>query len=172
MNCEDVSKELISYLDGRASSTEQQRIEEHLAGCAACQVRAEELRKVWSALEEVPAVEPSFGFDARVRQRIAAEPRPRWFTAFVPHPRLALSAALLVALAILVARAPSRHSGTTAPLASTQQEDFNAIKDLGVLEDYDVVTKFDALSELQPAAAPQPEPSQPGRHTSDNDGGV
>jgi anti-sigma factor RsiW len=150
MNCEAISRELIAYLDHRASSAERQRVEDHLAGCVACQARAEEFRKLWNALDEVPAIEPSFGFDARVRQRIAVEPRPRWFTWFVPQPRLALSAALLVALAILLARAPSRHAGTTATVASTQQEDFNAIKDLGVLEDYDVVTKLDALSELPP----------------------
>jgi anti-sigma factor RsiW len=172
MNCEDVSKELTSYLDQCASSAERQEIEEHLAKCAECRTRAEEFRKVWSALEEVPAVEPSFGFDARLRQRIAAEPRRRWFTGFVPQPRLALAAALLVALAILVARAPSRHPGTAATVATTQQQDFNAIKDLGVLEDYDVLMKFDALSELQPIARPQSDRTQPGPQTGHNDGGV
>ena len=172
MNCKQISKALISYLDQRASSAERQRVEEHLAGCAACQARAEEFRKLWSALDEVPAVEPSFGFDARVRQRIAAEPRPRWFAGLVPQPRLALAAALLVALCVLVAKVPHRHPGVPGTLASTQQEDFNAIEDLGVLEDYDVVTKLDALSELPPIAAPQPEQSQPGQHTSHNDGGV
>lgn len=172
MNCEDISKELIAYLDHRASSAERQSVEEHLAGCAACQMRAEEFRKLWSVLDEVPAIEPSFGFDARVRQRIAAEPRPKWFAWFVPQLRLALSAALLIALAILVAKVPSRHPGTAGTTASTQQEDFNAIKDLGVLEDYDVVTKLDALSELPPVAAPQPEQPQQGQHSSHDDGGM
>ena len=75
MKCEEVSKELIAYLDRRANSAERREVEEHLAGCAACRTRAEEFRRVWSVLDELPAIEPSFGFDARVRQRVAAEPQ-------------------------------------------------------------------------------------------------
>jgi anti-sigma factor RsiW len=172
MNCEDISKGLIAYLDHRASSAERQIVEEHLAGCAACRTRAEEFRKLRGVLDEAPAIEPSFGFDARVRQRIAAEPQRRWFLSFVPQPRLAVSAALLVALAILVARAPSRHSGMAGTVAPSQQGDFNAIKDLGVLEDYDVVTKLDVLSELPPVATPQREQPEQGQHAGHGDGGV
>lgn len=172
MNCEQISKELIAYLDRRANPAERQSVEEHLAGCVACRTRAEEFRKLWSVLDEMPAVEPSFSFDARLRQRIATEPRPRWFASFVPQPRLALSAALLVALAILVAKTPSRHPGVTGTVASTQQEDFNAIKDLGVLEDYDVVTKLDALSELPPTTEPQAEAPQQRQHSGRDNGGM
>jgi anti-sigma factor RsiW len=172
MNCEEISKELIAYLDHRASSAERQSVEEHLAGCAACRTRAEEFRNLWNVLDEMPTVEPSFGFDARVRQRIAAEPRPGWLAWFVPQPRLALSAALLVALAILVAKVPSRHPGVTGTVAATQQEDFNAIKDLGVLEDYDVVTKLDALSELPATTVPQADQPQQGQHSGRDNGGM
>ena len=97
MKCEEVSKELIGYLDRRANSAERRQVEEHLLECAACRTRAEEFRNVWSVLEEVPAIEPSFGFDARVRQRVAAEPQRRWFSWFVPQPRLAFSVAVLSA---------------------------------------------------------------------------
>jgi anti-sigma factor RsiW len=172
MKCEEISKELIAYLDHRANSAERQSVEEHLAGCAACRTRTEEFRKLWGVLDEMPAIEPSFGFDARVRQRIAAEPRRSWFAWFVPQPRLALSAALLVALAILVAKLPASHPGVAGTAASAQQEDFNAIKDLGVLEDYDVVTKLDALSELPPIAAPQPAQPQPGQQSGHDNGGM
>ena len=98
MKCEEVEKGIIAYLDRRASSAERRDVEEHFASCAACRMRAEEFRKVWSVLEEMPTVEPSFGFDARVRQRVAAEPQRGWFDWFVPQARLAFSAALLVAL--------------------------------------------------------------------------
>jgi anti-sigma factor RsiW len=163
MKCEDVSKELIAYLDGRASSAEREKVEGHLAGCAACRSRAEEMRKVSMLLGEVPAIEPSFGFDARVRQRVAAEPRRGWFGRLVPAPRPAFAVALLIALTVLVAKLPSNRApvGTTATAsAQEQEEDFNAIKNLGVLENYDVLTKFDALAEApatssQPAGKPQ-----------------
>src|SRR6202046_5969869 len=97
MKCEDVSRELIPYLDRRANSADRHEIEEHLAACSACHARAEELRRLWSVLDEVPVVEPSLGFDARMRARITEEPRPRWFRWFVPQPRLALAMALPVA---------------------------------------------------------------------------
>ncbi|HTR46233.1 MAG TPA: zf-HC2 domain-containing protein [Verrucomicrobiae bacterium] len=163
MKCEDVSKGLIAYLDRRTDSAERHEIEEHLAHCADCRARAGEFRGVWSAMDELPAVEPSFGFDARVRQRIAAEPQRAWFRWLVPQPRLAFAAALLVVLAVWVAQRPgnSGNAGIPGPTAAATEQDFNAIKDLGVLENYDVVTKMDALSELVPTAAQQPEKPQP-----------
>jgi hypothetical protein len=118
-------------------------------------------------MDELPAVEPSFGFDARVRQRVTAEPHRRWFEFFVPQPRLALSIGLLIALMVLVMKLPLRNPGTTVTTTATQQEDFNAIKNLGVLEDYDVVTKMDALAELTPAAAQAEQSPQNGAASND-----
>lgn len=164
MKCEDVSNELVLYLDGKSKFADCQEIEQHLAGCAACQARAEEFRKVWVTLDELPAVEPSFGFDARVRQRIAAEPQRRWFEWLVPQPRLAFSAALLIALCVWLIKMPANRLGTDSSTA-LQQEDFNAIQNLGVLENYDVVTKMDALSQLIPETSDQgsqPEQGHPG----------
>jgi len=163
MKCEDVSNNLIAYLDMRMDSAERREMEEHLAGCAACRARADEFRQIWKVMDELPAIEPSLGFDARMRQRVAAEPRRTWLRWIVPQPRLALAAVLLIALTVWVAKLPSNKTGPAAPNATTasSEQDFNAIKDLGVLENYDVVTKMDALSELVPAAAQQPEKPQP-----------
>jgi anti-sigma factor RsiW len=169
MKCEEVSKGLIAYLDGRADSASRHEIEQHMAGCASCRARAEEFRGIWSVMEEVPAIEPSFGFDARLRQRVAAEPKPGWFAWFAPQARLAFAAVLLMALTVWVAKRPTVNpsnpaAGNAISAASTEQ-DFNAIKDLGVLENYDVVTNMDALSELvpagnQPSQTPDDEQSQ------------
>ncbi len=167
MKCEEVSRELIEHLNQSAESAQRREVEEHLAGCAACRKRAEELRGIWNVMDELPAVEPSFGFDARVRQRVAAEPRRRWFELFVPQPRLALAIGLLIALMVLVMKLPLKNPGTPITTVATQQEDFNAIKNLGVLENYDVVTKMDALSELTPVVAPPEESPQSGTASND-----
>jgi anti-sigma factor RsiW len=164
MKCEDVSKELIAYLDGRVNAAERAKMEGHLAGCAACRGRAEEMRKVSMLLGEVPAIEPSFGFDARVRQRVAAEPRQSWFWRLVPAPRPAFAVALLIALTVLVAKLPSNRAPATPTVATSaqeQEEDFNAIKNLGVLENYDVLTKFDSLAEAATPDSTQPEGKAP-----------
>ncbi|MGA8035637.1 MAG: zf-HC2 domain-containing protein [Candidatus Acidiferrales bacterium] len=157
--CDDVSKQLIAYLDRRANSADRAEVEDHLASCASCRMRAEEFRMLFGALDHVEAIEPSTGFDARVRERIAQEARPRWFSWLVPQPRLAFSMALLLALSVWMAKLPRENAN---PNLGADQQDFEAIKDLDVLENYDVLSKFDALSEVpadqateaQPAAQP------------------
>lgn len=166
MKCEDVSVELISYVDRQMDSAERRELDDHLANCPACRTRAEEFRSVSNLLGELPPIEPSFGFDARIRQRVAAEPRRAWFSWLVPQPRLALAAVLLIALTVWVAKLPPNNSNSAATTASSEQ-DFNAIKNLGVLENYDVVTKMDALSELVPAAQETATPE--GDQTESND---
>ena len=166
MKCEEVSKELIGYLDRRANSAERREVEEHLLECSACRMRAEEFRGVWGALEELPAIEPSFGFDAHVRQRIAAEPRPGWFSWFVPQPRLAFSLALLLALSVWIAKMPQRNATIAPTTAANEAEQFQEIQDLPVLENYEVLTKLDALSELSPAMA-QPLDTERNQETND-----
>jgi anti-sigma factor RsiW len=161
-SCEDISKGLIAYLDLRANPVERRDVQQHLAGCAACRTRVEEFRALWKVMEEVPAVEPSFGFDARMRQRVAAEPSHSWFGWFAPQARFVLSAAMLVALTVWMARVPQNNLAKMSPVAvspSTDQ-DFDAIKDLGVLENYDVLTKFDALSESSTTSEPQPDKAE------------
>jgi anti-sigma factor RsiW len=154
MNCNDVSKGLIAYLDRRANSAERQEVEQHLTTCADCRARAEQFRALWSVMEEMPAIEPSFAFDARVRQRVAAEPRRSWFSWLVPQPRLALSAAMLAVMAVWMVKTSPVNTSVAPTEASVQQEDFNAIKNLDVLENYDVLTSMDALSALTPANTP------------------
>jgi len=173
MKCEEVSKELIGYLDRRANSAERRQVEEHLVRCAACRTRAEEFRNLWTVLEEVPAIEPSFGFDARVRQRVAAQPRPQWFRWFVPQPRLAFSMALLLALSVWMVKLPQRNAALApATTAANENEQFQAIKDLGVLDNYEVLTKFDALSELTPSPVRQAEKPQQNRPPANGNGGA
>lgn len=167
MSCEKISNVLIAYLDGRASGQERRDVEAHLKLCAACRERAEEFRRLWHAMEEVPAIEPTLGFDARLRQRLAAEPQRKAWSWLVPAPRLSLAVALLAILSVWVAaRQP-----VVEPAAGSEAQ-FRMIKDLGVLENYDVLKNFEPLSDL-PAAQEihdqtQPDDdSDPGSGTSD-----
>lgn len=153
MNCNEVSKGLIAYLDRRASSADRQEIERHLLACADCRTRAEEFRALWGVMEELPTIEPSFAFDARMRQRVAAAPTHTWFAWLVPQPRLAVAAAMLAVMAVWMVRTSPVNRRMVPTSTTIQQEDFNAIKNLDVLENYDVVTSMDALSELAPSGA-------------------
>ena len=153
MSCEKISNALIAYLDGRASSDERFVVEAHLKLCAACQERAEEFRRLWQAMAEVPPVEPSPAFDARLRQRIADAPKPKVWGWLIPAPRFALSVALLVALSVWVGWHQPR-SVNPQNTAANSEEQFRMIKDLGVLENYDVLSNFDALSDLPASTQP------------------
>ena len=69
--------------------------------------------------------------------------------------------ALLLALSVWMARLPRERR---IRRRRRKQQDFDAIKDLGVLENYDVLTKFDALSEVpadDTSDQPQAQPPSP-----------
>ena len=164
MNCEQVSNSLVSYLDGRASAEERSTVEAHLQSCAACRERADEFRRLWDVMAKVPAIEPSFGFDTRLRQRIAAEGRPRLWSLLVPSPRLAAAVVVLVGLSVFVSVKPNSPVAVGNSQANSEEQ-FRMIKDLGVLENYDVLSNFDALSDLpgaQPASAQPEQQDDPG----------
>jgi anti-sigma factor RsiW len=155
MNCEQISTQLVAYMDGRATGTERRDVESHLESCGSCRTRVEEFRRLWTVLDEAPVVEPSLGFDARMRQRIAVEPRPRLWNWLVPSPRLAFAVASLAVLSVWLSSRPP----AVEPSAMQSEQEFRMIKDLGVLENYDVLSNLDALSELPPAQAQPDEQS-------------
>jgi anti-sigma factor RsiW len=176
MNCQEIEFALLGSLDGRLSGDERKALESHLAGCGACRARAEELRRLWGALDRLPAIEPSIVFDTRLRARLAAEPRPSgWVRGILAGlgtaarwPRLAVTAgvALAVLAVWLVVRPPwpqKQTAGNQTPVTQTQNQgtveserDFLVVKDLPVLENYDVISNFEALSALPSGqAAPQ-----------------
>lgn len=145
MTCERMETELIAYLDGRAAAAQRREVEEHLVACADCGARAAEFQRVSSLLDEYTAADPSPYFDARLRSRLATEPRPGWWSQWIPQPRLALATAALFALGIWVAAFPP---DAPPPTMQQAEEEFRMIKDMHVLENYDVLANFDALSEL------------------------
>lgn len=151
MKCEEVGRELIPYLDRRSNSADRAEIEKHLLVCESCRTRAAEFRHVMGLLDEVPVQEPSFAFDARLRERIAAEPKRSWFGGVLPQPRLAFAVVLLLALMVVTTRT-SRQS-TPAAASLTPEEQFQLIDHLGVLENYDLLSKSDVLAEVP--VAPQ-----------------
>jgi len=165
VNCERISSALIPYLDGRASAAEQLVVEAHAAVCPNCHDRIEEFRRLSVVLNELPGIEPSVGFNARLRERIAAEPRRGWFAWLMPSPRLAFALAMLLVLSVWMGKVKPPEN---AIATSQSEQDFHAIEDLNVLENYDVLKGFDALSELpvaaqEPAETPQDQPTKDGQ---------
>jgi anti-sigma factor RsiW len=129
---------------------EQREVEAHLATCPACRLRVNEFRAVSGLLDELPQIEPSAGFDARVRARVAAEPvKQSWWAAFAPSPRAALAASMLLLAAIWIESQPRPVTGEHAQSAAVNPANIDP-NDLPLLENFDVLANFEPLTELPP----------------------
>ena len=149
MNCSRMEKQILPYVDGRLKPGEIREMETHLEACAACRLRVNEFRTVSGLLDELPQIEPSGAFDARVRARVAAEPvKQSWWAIFMPSPRAAFAASLLLLATIWVGTHNLNQTNTANNGAQVQAIDPN---DLSVLENYDILANFEPLTDL-----PQP----------------
>src|SRR5215472_9787704 len=108
MSCEKIEKRILNYIDGRLKENERQEVAKHLASCASCQLGVEEFRAVSGLLDELPVIEPSPAFDARVRALVAAEPaKQSWWAALLPAPRVAFAASMLLIAIIWLGMKPN-----------------------------------------------------------------
>jgi anti-sigma factor RsiW len=152
MSCSRMEKQMMPYVDGRLKVSEQRDVEAHLASCAACRLRVNEFRAVSGLLDELPQIEPSAAFDARVRARVAAEPvKQSWWAVFAPSPRAALAASMLLLATIWIGTRPTATDHLPNVAVNPANIDPN---DLPVLENYDILANFEPLTELpQPVQA-------------------
>ena len=153
MSCSRMEKQMLPFVDGRLKVNEQREVEAHLAGCAACRVRVNEFRAVSGLLDELPQIEPSGAFDARVRARVAAEPvKQSWWAVFAPSPRAAFAASLLLLATIWIGSRPGNvNINNNAASNGTAAQSAIDPNDLPVLENYDILANFEPLEDL-----PQP----------------
>src|ERR1700686_3740294 len=97
MSCERMESKILSYVDGRLKESERPDVEKHLAACAPCRVRVAEFRAVSGLLDELPVIEPSPAFDARIHALASAEPvKERWWAWMKISPRVAFAASMLL----------------------------------------------------------------------------
>jgi anti-sigma factor RsiW len=142
MSCGRLENKVLGYVDGRLKEGERLEMEKHLSTCAACQLRVNEFRAVNVLLDELPIIEPSAAFDIRMQARVAAEPAKQgWWAWFMPAPRVAFAAAMLLLATVWMGSRPFE------PPAIAEQ-------DLPVVNsaDYDVISSFAPLADLSQAA--------------------
>ena len=108
MRCHRIQKGLATYQDGEIGGKERERIAAHLEGCPACRSAYAELEQAWQALEKIPEIQASAGFERRLFERINAvpEPRSRWRFPWVSwiyraYPAPAMAAVLLLVGTVL-----------------------------------------------------------------------
>jgi len=148
MSCGKMESRILGYVDGRLKESERLDAEKHLAACAACRLRVNEFRAVSGLLDELPLIEPSPAFDARVHALVAAEPvKQSWWAWMRIPPRVAFVASLLL-LATVCLGYYSRPQVAPLPWSNPMEADAQMIQDLPVLEDHDVLSNFEPLKDL------------------------
>src|SRR6516162_4906923 len=144
MSCEKIENRILNYIDGRLKENERQEVAKHLASCASCQLRVEEFRAVSGLLDELPVIEPSPAFDARVHALVAAEPvKQSWWAWLRISPRAAFAASMLLLATVWLGYT---QLGSVQP--PIQVDDAQLMQDLPVLEDHDVLQDFEPLKSL------------------------
>jgi len=159
-----MESQILPYVDGRLKAGEMKEMEAHLKTCAACQLRVTEFRALSGLLDELPQIEPSGAFDARVRARVAAEPvKQSWWSVFAPSPRVAFAASMLLLATVWFGSRPNEPLG---PANNGVEQEAQVVSDLPVLENMDVLSNFDALSDLpQPVSDESNQQQQPDTNT-------
>ena len=147
MSCEKMETRILGYADGSLKESERREVEKHLASCAPCTLRLNEFRAVSDLLGELPMIEPSDAFDARVHALVAAEPvaRQSWWAWLDFSPRIAFAASMLLIAALYLGISGTRQVVT---LPDPQTADAQMMQDLPVLEDHDVLQNFEPLKDL------------------------
>ncbi|GAC1621838.1 MAG: hypothetical protein PVS2B2_07080 [Candidatus Acidiferrum sp.] len=148
MSCGRMEGRILEYVDGRLKKGERLEVQKHLELCAVCRLRVHEFSAVSGLLDELPMIEPSPAFDARVHALVAAEPvKTSWWAWAMPSPRAVFAAAMLLVAMVFM---NSHYAGVNVANNPVQIDS----PDLPVLENYDVISNFEPLTEL-------PQPVQP-----------
>ena len=144
MSCAWIEGRILPYVDGRLKESERLEMEKHIAACSTCRLRVNEFRAVTGLLDELPQIDPSAAFDARVRARVAAEPaKQSWWALFAPSPRVAFVASMLLLATVWVASRPGEHALTAADEVQINQN-------MPMLENFELLSDFAPLTELPP----------------------
>jgi hypothetical protein len=131
MRCEDIAQQLSEYVDGVLEPGQTERLESHLAECAACRNELEAVRQTVALLHDMEAIEPPSDLLTRVHAELETERVPTrnrgrqhgttlWTLFSRPPMQLAIAASLLAVVSIHMLRNP-RAVSPTADLAARQQ---------------------------------------------------
>jgi anti-sigma factor RsiW len=168
MNCRQLEHYAIEYLDGKLAPEKAAAVARHLAICSDCADRQRSFSDVGSLLDTWKPLEVSASFNARLQQRILADPAAQagWLDRFSLWLQLysfskpAFAGALLGMMVIAVMLAsytPGTSVSITPPTASSVlvattfegNDELALFQDMPVLENLDLLSNFEVLQELQ-----------------------
>lgn len=101
MNCKNVKRNLVSFLEKKLLEEQRVEMEKHLKICPDCSHLLEEFSQLWGALERREKIQPSPYFWTRLKQRIIEYEKERkpawgWLEGLVGWARPAVAVAVLL----------------------------------------------------------------------------
>src|SRR5437899_8220352 len=151
MNCSQIEILLLEDLKSKLAGADRAAFERHLASCEGCRQRAEGFRSVSQVLDDWDTPEISPWFNARLRQRIAAEEALGWnwqrALGWLKQPATAAAFATILAvgsLTVWVARPAVQPAPAPVVAEGHQVDELNA-----VVDDFDMLANFDVITDLK-----------------------
>lgn len=148
MKCRECEKHLAAWLDRELPQMQAKEVQAHLESCPRCQRRSETLEQGMAAVDSLPQMRASAGFDAalscklqdaRRRARQQEAKRPWWRIPLFATAAVSACAATLVAVVLF--RTPPPPAQFPEPAELSQH--------LEMLQDYDLVNRLDALEGVE-----------------------
>ncbi|MET0502939.1 MAG: DUF2275 domain-containing protein, partial [Candidatus Binatia bacterium] len=132
MNCEEVQKYSMDFLDKSLDLVHVQEIEEHLSGCAPCSEELASLTACQRLVSSLPAVDPPIYFTARVMAEVreAAHRQSFWQRLFFPlRMKIPLQATGFVLIAVLAAYVYEKEPLQQESVVAIRPEAFSSKRD-------------------------------------------
>ncbi len=138
--CAEYGPEVSAYLDHGLDAEERRRVELHLGSCPSCAALLSASRELDRAVRQLPRIEPSPGFEAKLCARLGRSAAPGWRRRGMLARFAAAGAVAAALLALLLT--------PTAP--SMSDDDWELIADeetfdLMLSDDHELVFALDAL---------------------------
>ncbi len=92
MECKNIEKLLIDYIEGELSPEVKQKVEEHLSACVICQKQKQEIERVFSVFDQDQVPEPNW---LTILNRIKKQAKARRFI-YLPYLIPIAAAAILL----------------------------------------------------------------------------
>lgn len=155
MNCRQIKRFLILFLDGQLSQDQSLKINEHLEKCRDCSKEAVFLKESWDLLKQDEPVVPTGSFKTDFWKRLAQEElvfeKKRGIVFPGLKPRLAAVFSLVGVILICGVYVTNFLSdkGIKNLAVLINDKDISMLKNLDLMEDLDVIENIPVLEELK-----------------------
>jgi len=146
VKCRAVKRMLSAYIDNELTSTQGERVEEHLQDCPSCRHALEMLRDTWDVLDVLPHPKPATHFYTRLKSRLLTEEKtkPRNWIETILIPAFAAG---VVILGILLGNSISKN-GTQRNASVTAEEAWAESMHLDSFDDFPTASFGEVYAEL------------------------